>query len=56
MSIRVLQSFPHKLGVGRICTIAWHQAAGVAAAGGETLVFPGAMARALPEPVRVEPT
>ena len=33
--IRVLQSFPHKIGAARICTTAWHQAAGVAAAGAD---------------------
>ena len=29
--IRVLQSFPHRIGAARICTTAWHQAEGVAA-------------------------
>jgi glycosyltransferase involved in cell wall biosynthesis len=54
--IRVLQSFPHRIGAGRICTTAWHQAAGVAASGGEVLVMPNAVARPLPESVRVRPT
>jgi len=31
--IRVLYSFPHKLGADRICTTAWHQVDGLAAAG-----------------------
>lgn len=56
MSIRVLHSFPHKIGAGRICTTAWHEVAGVAAAGGEVIVHPGAVARPLPATVRVEPT
>jgi glycosyltransferase involved in cell wall biosynthesis len=54
--IRVLQSFPHKIGAARICTTAWHQAAGVAQAGGRVLVLPGAVHRALPAEVRVRPT
>ena len=54
--LRVLQSFPHKIGAGRICDIAWHQAEGVAAAGARLTVFPGAVARALPPGVEVQPT
>lgn len=56
MSIRVLHSFPHKIGAGRICTTAWHEVAGAAAAGGELTVFPTAVARSLPAGVRVQPT
>ncbi|MBV9047047.1 MAG: glycosyltransferase family 4 protein [Solirubrobacterales bacterium] len=56
MRIRVLHSFPHKIGAGRICTTAWQEVAGVAAAGGEVTVFPGAVARPLPASVRVQPT
>ena len=54
--IRVLQSFPHKIGAARICTTAWHQAEGVAAAGADLLVMPGAVHRPLPDDVRVRPT
>ena len=54
--IRVLQSFPHKIGAGRICHTAWHQAAGVAAAGGDVLAMPAAVQRPLPDAVRVRPT
>jgi len=32
--IRVLYSFPHKLGADRICYTAWQQVNGLAAAGG----------------------
>lgn len=56
MSLRVLHSFPHKIGAGRICTTAWQEVAGVAAAGGDVIVFPGAVARPLPASVRVQPT
>lgn len=56
MSIRVLQSFPHKIGAERICTTAWHQAVGVAAAGADLTVFPGAVERPLPANIRVQPT
>ena len=54
--IRVLYSFPHKIGAGRICETAWQQVAGVAAAGAEVLAFPGAVAKELPASVRVRPT
>lgn len=39
--VRVLYSFPHKLGAGRICYTAWQQVRGLAAAGAKVLVFPG---------------
>jgi D-inositol-3-phosphate glycosyltransferase len=54
--IRVLQSFPHKIGAGRICTTAWHQAAGAAQAGADLLVMPGSVHRPLPDGIRVRPT
>src|SRR4051794_41131649 len=54
--IRVLQSFPHKIGAARICTTAWHQAAGAAEAGADVLAMPGAVHRALPDNVRVRTT
>ena len=38
--IRVLYSFPHKLGADRICYTAWQQVNGLAAAGADVLVFP----------------
>ena len=53
--IRVLQSFPHKIGAARICTTAWHQAAGAAEAGADVLVMPGAVHRPLPEDVARAP-
>ncbi len=54
--VRVLYSFPHKIGAARICTTAWYQVAGVAAAGAEVLVFPGAIHKPLPSGIRVRPT
>lgn len=53
MSIRVLQSFPHKIGAERIATTAWHQAAGVAGAGAELTVAAGVVYRPLPPDIRV---
>lgn len=54
--IRVLHSFPHKLGAGRICTIAWHQMDGVALAGAEVKVFTGCSIRPLPHEIIVHTT
>ena len=55
-SIRVLYSFPHKIGAGRICATAWHQVNGLAVAGADVLACPGAVARELPGSVEVRPT
>lgn len=54
--IRVLYSFPHKLGANRICYTAWQQVNGLAAAGADLLIFPGAVHRAAPPGARVSPT
>jgi glycosyltransferase involved in cell wall biosynthesis len=54
--IRVLYSFPHKLGAGRICYTAWQQVKGLAAAGAEVLVCPGVLHRPLGASVVVRPT
>ncbi|MDI1232188.1 MAG: glycosyltransferase family 4 protein [Methylobacter sp.] len=54
--VRVLYSFPHKLGADRICYTAWQQVNGLAAAGADLLVFPGAVKRSAPAGVRVLPT
>jgi glycosyltransferase involved in cell wall biosynthesis len=54
--VRVLQSFPHKIGADRICTTAWYQATGVAGAGADLLVMPGAVERPLPAGIWVRPT
>lgn len=54
--VRVLYSFPHKIGASRICHTAWQQVNGLAAAGADVLAFPGAVHRPLPASVRTYPT
>lgn len=54
--LRVLHSFPLRLGADRICGIAWHQVDGLAAAGAEVTAFPAAISRPLPSQVKVRPT
>jgi glycosyltransferase involved in cell wall biosynthesis len=54
--LRVLYSFPHKIGAGRICYTAWQQVRGLADAGAAVTVFPGAVERRLPSGVSVSPT
>ena len=54
--VRVLYSFPHKLGADRICYTAWEQVNGLAAAGAEVTVFPGVLHRPVPDSVKVRPT
>ncbi|MDQ2943511.1 MAG: glycosyl transferase family 1, partial [Candidatus Dormibacteraeota bacterium] len=55
-SIRVLYSFPHTLGAGRIADTAWYQITGLSAAGVDMLVFPRAVRRPLPAEVQVRRT
>lgn len=55
-TLRVLYSFPHKLGADRICYTAWQQVNGLAAAGANLLVFPGALQRPVPAGVKVQTT
>jgi glycosyltransferase involved in cell wall biosynthesis len=54
--MRVLYSFPHKLGADRICYTAWQQVRGISAAGDEVVLFAGALSREVPEPVEVHTT
>jgi glycosyltransferase involved in cell wall biosynthesis len=54
--IRVLYSYPHKLGADRICYTAWQQVNGLTAAGADVLVFPGVLHRPVPPNVEVRPT
>jgi glycosyltransferase involved in cell wall biosynthesis len=54
--LRVLYSFPHRIGAGRICYTAWQQVRGLAEAGAHVTVFPGAVERPLPAGVSVSPT
>jgi glycosyltransferase involved in cell wall biosynthesis len=55
-SVRVLYSFPHKIGAGRICDTAWYQVVGAADAGIDFAVYPGVVHRSLPPGVSVSPT
>lgn len=54
--IRVLYSFPNKLGAQRICYTAWQQVNGLAAAGAKITVFTGGLLRSVPEGVTVSTT
>jgi glycosyltransferase involved in cell wall biosynthesis len=54
--VKVLYSFPLKIGADRICYTAWQQVSGLAAAGADVLLFPGVLHKALPANVRVHPT
>jgi len=54
--MRVLYSFPHKLGADRICYTAWQQVRGLASAGADVLLFPGVLSRPVPDSVEVHPT
>jgi glycosyltransferase involved in cell wall biosynthesis len=56
MATRVLYSFPHKIGAGRICSTAWYQVAGLAEAGADVTVMTGVVHRPLPSGVRVRTT
>jgi glycosyltransferase involved in cell wall biosynthesis len=54
--VRVLYSFPNKLGAQRICYTAWQQVKGLAAAGAKVTVFTGGLLRAVPQEVTVHTT
>ena len=54
--VRVLYSFPLRLGADRICGIAWQQVNGLAAAGADVLAFPASILRPVAPGVRVSPT
>jgi glycosyltransferase involved in cell wall biosynthesis len=54
--VRVLYSFPHKLGAQRICYAAWQHVNGMANAGAQVTAHPGVLHRPLPSSVEVRPT
>jgi len=54
--VRVLYSFPNKLGASRICYTAWQQVNGLAAAGAQVMVFAGGVLRPVPAGVKVHTT
>ncbi len=56
MAVRILHSFPHKIGASRICTTAWWEVASVADAGGDVTLYAGAVQRSLPASVRTRTT
>jgi glycosyltransferase involved in cell wall biosynthesis len=54
--LRVVYSFPLRLGASRVCYTAWQQVNGLAAAGAELLVFPASLGRPVPARVIVSTT
>lgn len=54
--IRVLYSFPHRLGAARICYTAWQQVNGLAAAGAHVEVMAASFERDVPQRVKTSPT
>lgn len=54
--MRLLYSFPFRIGAGRICTTAWHQVTGVADAGVHVFASVASQARPLPATVTVAKT
>lgn len=54
--MRVLYSFPHKLGADRICYTAWQQVKGLVDAGAEVILYAGALTRPVPDSVEVHTT
>lgn len=54
--MRVLYSFPHKLGADRICYTAWQQVNGLVSAGVEVVLYAGALARRVPAAVEIHTT
>jgi glycosyltransferase involved in cell wall biosynthesis len=54
--VRVLYSFPNKMGADRICYTAWQQVNGLHAAGAKVLACPGSIVRPVPDGVTLRPT
>ena len=54
--MRIVYSFPLRLGASRICYTAWQQVNGLAAAGADLIVYPASVGREVPPDVRVTPT
>ena len=54
--LRVLHSFPHRLGKSRICTTAWHEIDSAAKAGAEMTVIAGDCVRPFSSPLRLHTT
>jgi glycosyltransferase involved in cell wall biosynthesis len=54
--VRVVYSFPLRLGADRICYTAWQQVDGLAVAGADLLVFPASLGRPVRQGVKVNST
>lgn len=54
--VRVLYSYPLKIGATRICHTAWQQVSGLADAGADVTVFPGVLHKPFAANVTVRPT
>ncbi|MEI8037512.1 MAG: glycosyltransferase family 4 protein [Verrucomicrobiota bacterium] len=54
--LRVLYSFPHKIGAGGICYAAWQHVKHLHEAGADVTVFPGVLHKPLPSEISVQPT
>jgi glycosyltransferase involved in cell wall biosynthesis len=54
--VRVLYSFPLRLGADRICGIAWEQVNGLADAGADVLAAPASLLKPVRKGVKVSPT
>jgi glycosyltransferase involved in cell wall biosynthesis len=55
-AVRVVYSYPHRIGAGRTCYTAWQQVRGLVEAGADVTVFPGSVHRSLPAGARATPT
>lgn len=56
LPLRVLYSFPHRIGAGQICHTAWQQVDGLHHAGVEVIVAAASVARSLPPGLEVRKT
>ena len=54
--LRVLYSFPHKIGATGVCYAAWQHVKNLRDAGAEVTVFPGVLHRPFPSGIRVQTT
>lgn len=54
--IRVLYSFPHKIGASGVCYAAWQHVKGLRDAGAQVTVFPGVLYKPFPTGIEVQPT
>ena len=54
--MKVLYSFPHKIGAGRICHTAWQQVNGLAAAGATVEVHAASIQKEFSQNVEIKPT